>query len=372
MSITFIHTADWQLGKPFGNFPEEKQAVLRAARLDAIDRIAAVAGAAGARHVLVAGDVFDKAKPGQRVIGELLARLGKHREIVWHLLPGNHDPAQPGCVWDDVARSRPPGNVRLHVTTDAAEIEGGVLLIPAPLHAKAMSTDPTAFMDQVVSPRGTIRIGMAHGSVHGFNSIGEASIPIAATRASSAKLDYFALGDWHGQVEINPRTWYSGTPEPDGHKDNKPGHVLVVSIAAQGAIPTVRAVPTHHFQWRHHALALSCVDDLEAFAARLDGDAVARDRLVLKLDVAGRVPLAEFGVVKQVLDAMAYGMGHLDADVTALAAGTDADDLAALGTGSIGLIAQRLAAMSASDDAGERQTSARALRELAKHVGQPS
>ena len=43
VTFTFVHTADWQIGKTFGAFPEEKASVLRHARLDAIDRIAEAA-----------------------------------------------------------------------------------------------------------------------------------------------------------------------------------------------------------------------------------------------------------------------------------------------------------------------------------------
>jgi len=43
MTFTFIHTADWQLGKPFANFPSDLAGELAAARFSAIGRIAAIA-----------------------------------------------------------------------------------------------------------------------------------------------------------------------------------------------------------------------------------------------------------------------------------------------------------------------------------------
>ncbi len=372
MGITIVHTADWQIGKTFGGFGDETAALLRAARLDAVDRIASVASAAGARHVLVAGDVFDSAKPTPRTIGQLLSRLEAHDDIVWHLLPGNHDPAQPGSVWDDIADGKCPANVRAHTTPTPVEIEPGVLLLPAPLRAKAMSTDPTAYMDQVVSARGTIRIGMAHGSVRGFDSLGEAAIPIEPSRAESAGLDYLALGDWHGLTPINARTGYSGSHEPDGYKDNKPGHVLVIRIDAQGARPDVRAIATQHYHWRRVALALTSFDDLERYAAELAADPVPRARLVLKLDISGRVPLADFGAIRARLIALGDGLAHLDADTTGLETSAGKDDLAALGSGSLGVIAQRLATLRDSGEATEQQTASRALRTLARFVGQTS
>ena len=38
--MRFLHTSDWHIGKPFGRFDAEQAAVLRRARLTAIDRLA--------------------------------------------------------------------------------------------------------------------------------------------------------------------------------------------------------------------------------------------------------------------------------------------------------------------------------------------
>lgn len=55
--MRFIHTADWQLGKPFGRFEAETRAALTEARFDAIDTLGKAAAEHGAGHVLVAGEV---------------------------------------------------------------------------------------------------------------------------------------------------------------------------------------------------------------------------------------------------------------------------------------------------------------------------
>ena len=75
MRLTFIHTADWQIGKRFGAFPADKAAVLRDRRLEAVDRIAAAATSAGASFVLVAGDVLDSETLPDTLAGQLLSRL---------------------------------------------------------------------------------------------------------------------------------------------------------------------------------------------------------------------------------------------------------------------------------------------------------
>jgi hypothetical protein len=45
-AITVLHTADWQIGKPYGRVADpDKRSRLRQVRLEAIDRIAAAAAA---------------------------------------------------------------------------------------------------------------------------------------------------------------------------------------------------------------------------------------------------------------------------------------------------------------------------------------
>ena len=230
MRFTFVHTADWQIGKRFGAFPPDKAAVLREERLRAVDRVAEAARAAGAAVVLVAGDVFDAETVSDALIGTLLARLKAHPKLSWHLLPGNHDPARAGGVWEAIIGAGLPANVVVHTEPRPAELASGIVLLPAPLTAKSTSRDPTLWMDAAASPAGALRIGLAHGSVQGFGSEGEANVPIDPARVKSAGLAYLALGDWHGTTSISERVWYSGTPEPDSFPDNEPGHALVVTI----------------------------------------------------------------------------------------------------------------------------------------------
>ena len=124
-----LHSADWQLGKPYGEFEPDKQAILRQARLAVLDRLAEAARDAGARHVLVAGDVYDGPLEGAQLL-KPLARLKQHKDLCWHLLPGNHDPAQPGGLWEQISAKGVPDNVVLHLEAQPTEIEAGVFLLP--------------------------------------------------------------------------------------------------------------------------------------------------------------------------------------------------------------------------------------------------
>jgi DNA repair exonuclease SbcCD nuclease subunit len=160
MGFTFIHTADWQIGKRFGAFPPDKAAILRAQRLDAIDRVAAAAKVAGAGTVLVAGDVLDSETLPDALAAQLLSRLKSYPKLVWHLLPGNHDPARAGGVWESITAAGLPPNVRVHANEGLVELTPGVALLCAPLSSKSTSRDPTAFMDAAASPPGTSASGL--------------------------------------------------------------------------------------------------------------------------------------------------------------------------------------------------------------------
>ena len=88
----FLHTADWQIGRQFGQFESDDAARLVAARLDSVSNIGRKAVDLAVDAVLVAGDIFDV----QTVSDKLLRRTFQAMEAYrgkWILLPGNHDAA---------------------------------------------------------------------------------------------------------------------------------------------------------------------------------------------------------------------------------------------------------------------------------------
>ena len=343
MSFTFLHTADWQIGKAFGGLPKDVAAALTEARLAAIDRLADDAGTAQARHVLVAGDVFDSQALAPKTVRQAIARMAQHRGLTWHLLPGNHDAHRPGGLWERMIGDDLPGNVRPHLTPVPVEIETGVWLLPAPLTGRAASLDPSAHMDTAVTPAGALRIGFAHGSVRGFGSDGDASVLISKTRAESARLDYLALGDWHGAKCIDERTWYAGTPEPDRFLGNDAGHALIVRIDAPGKPPVIEKVRVGQFVWLRTDLVISNLDSLSAVEAQIAKAAPRPSDVLLQLNITGRVPAALRQEILRCLRTIEAGLRHLEADVSGLAIKASNDDLDALGTsGDLRLVGERL------------------------------
>src|SRR5262245_43456311 len=103
MPLTLLHTADWQLGKSFGNLPDEIGPILRDQRLKTVEALARIASERGVDAILVAGDVFDTNGVSDLVLRRALNAM-KGFGGPWVLLPGNHDPALSESVWTRLAR----------------------------------------------------------------------------------------------------------------------------------------------------------------------------------------------------------------------------------------------------------------------------
>ena len=275
--VRFVHTADLQIGKPFNWAAGRAQTKLREAREEAVSRIGEVADEHEADFVLIAGDFFDDNTVGDDVVSRTCERLSEINVPVY-ILPGNHDFAgSPSCVYRrDLFQERTPDHVHVILEKDPVFVgaegpEGAdAAILPAPVGRKNERGDPTSHITSDFGPTDVIRIGLAHGGVEDFGA-GDAASRIQPERAEQAGLDYLALGDWHGTTEVKPRTWYSGTPEPDSFKQNDPGHTLVVEIDGPDAAPTVETVDTATYTWLQKEERLRGPEDLEALERWFDG-----------------------------------------------------------------------------------------------------
>jgi len=358
MTFTFIHTADWQIGKTFAGLPPDKVPLLREARLDIIGRVATAARTAGARHVLVAGDVYDSRDIPDRDLLQSLERLGREQDTTWHLLPGNHDPAQAGGIWERIQRFGVPTNVHLYLEPRPVMIENEVALLPAPLRGRTTTDDPTTWMNAAETPLARYRIGLAHGSIQGFGGEdGEAAVPIDPARAATAGLDYLALGDWHGVTRISDRVWYSGTPEPDRFPDNEPGFVLVVRLDGQGQSAMVERHATARFTWWKRALDLTGPESLAVFEQSFAAAAFHPERLLLKLTVAGTASLTAWSDFEKRQAILEQRLFHLLVDSSSLQVLPEDLELEEFGAGDLRRVAELLSA-TARNEAGEKAPAA--------------
>ena len=364
MSLRILHTADWQLGKPFQSLPVEVAALVREARVAAVRTIAALAARHEVAAVLVAGDVFDSNLAPERTVLQALAAM-RGFGGPWLLLPGNHDARLAEGVWDRLERLGRPENVLVADTAHLIPVaDGRIVILPAPLTERHATDDLTAWMDDAATPSGALRIGLAHGSVAGRLPVeAEASNPIDPERAVRAGLDYLALGDWHGTLEIAPRSWYAGTPEPDRFRANDAGNVLLVELSEPGALPTITRLATGRHGWRQLELDLTGISDAGAALEGLLADAAGLEHALVQLTLTGVIDLAGRAALEAALERLAGELCHLEVRDRLLAEPSERDLLTLAGSPVVGSVARELAALAAGDPS-QREVATLALRLL--------
>ena len=300
-AITVLHTADWQIGKPYGRVKDpDKRSRLRQVRLEAIDRIAAAAAACQATAVLVAGDLFDAPTPSASDVSAVCAAIGRIG-CPTVVIPGNHDHGGPGSIWQSplMASERQRRAPALLVLEQRQPLElEQLVVLPCGLQQRHDSNDPCGWLDQIDwsgLPPDKPRLVLAHGGVSGFagsdlddeHPSGPANL-INLKADWLGQVDYVALGDWHGCKQVHPKAWYSGTPEADRFPrsaDYRSGQVLAVTLQ-RGAPPRVTEQPCGAVGWHPLQVTLNGDADLNSLEQQVEallGGRVGADLLLLEL-----------------------------------------------------------------------------------------
>ena len=327
--IKLLHTADWQIGKQYGQFDADDAVLLADARFAVVERLAQLAVAQGVDVVLVAGDVFDAQGVADKTIHRLFNSMAAFSGP-WVLIPGNHDAGLAESVWTRAARlSAVPRNAHVCLRPEPLLFPSmGLAVLPAPLTQRHTHNDLTEWFAAAQVPPGLFRVGLAHGSVQGILAEDiDSSNPIAAGRAEQAALDFLALGDWHGSKQVDARTWYSGTPETDRFRANASGQALIVSLSEPGGLPSVAQHTTGQYRWREDTVVMQVPSDIDALLLQLAGLTTAD---VVTLSLTGRIDLPG---QRRLLDAIGQARGRarsLVADLSALRFEPTSEDIGAL------------------------------------------
>lgn len=302
----FLHTADWQIGMKAASTGGAAGAV-RQARLDSAARVVALQ----ADFLLLAGDTFEDNAIDRALVqrtGEILSRFGGPV----YLLPGNHDPWQPGSVWEHPVWQQ-YGNLFVIRQPGAFPVPGGTL-IAAPLHEKHSRQDPTACLAEIPRAGGPI-VAMSHGTVEGIDP-GTEHHPISRDACRRAGADYMALGHWHS-TSFYPdasrivRMAYAGSHETTKFGERDSGNVLRVRI---DPTPRVEVIPTGVLSWHSIEEDVQIPGDLAAVRDRL---AALPERSLVRLTIRGLLHAAESDLLRQ-LDEMRGRFLHFALDTAAL------------------------------------------------------
>lgn len=345
----FLHTADWQIGMKAAATGGAAGAV-RAARLEAAARVVAIR----ADFLLVAGDTFEDNAVDRALVqqtGEILARFGGPV----YLLPGNHDPLQPGSVWEHPVWKQYE-NLNVMREPRAYAVPGGTL-IAAPLCETHSRRDPTLALVEIPRPEGPV-VAMSHGTVEGIDAETEHH-PIARNACTRAGAEYLALGHWHS-TSLYPdsagvvRMAYCGTQETTKFGERDSGNALLVRLA--DGVPSIERIHTGVLSWLTLEEEVKAAGDMERLRDRVAGLA---ERSLVRLEIRGLLHAAEADLLRQIMEMRARFL-HFTVDTGGLrpAAEDGWEDL--LPEGAVRLAARQLRERASQGDA----VAAEALLEL--------
>jgi len=271
---------------------QEAQARFAGARVEVIRRIGEVAHRVGASFAVVAGDVFESNLLDPAVVRRSLDAMAE-AEVPIYLLPGNHDPLQPGGIFNSpLFRARCPANVHLLFDSEPRRPVPELELIGVPWLSKRPVGDPVGELCQRLQPTAGRRVVVAHGAVDlGSPDPGNPNlirVSLVEKAIQQGCLDYLALGDRHSTTAIGSSgaIWYSGTPEATRFTEVDPGNVLVVELGDAGPQVTPHRVGTWAFVSQD--FTISGREDLERVSKWLE-DQPAKERTLLRLAVQGTV-----------------------------------------------------------------------------------
>ncbi|MGA3038973.1 MAG: DNA repair exonuclease [Vulcanimicrobiaceae bacterium] len=266
--MKFLHTADLQIGMHAAFAGEACAAKIRAARLRTLKRIVDVANEEAVDFIVIAGDLFEDVAPALTDIGAVTGAL-REASMPVYVLPGNHDPAEgatpyKAAFWKDLELA---GKAFIARKPMQYAVAGGALLL-SPCLAKYSAEDPTRSFKEMLSPDGTLRIGVAHGTLQVNDAMSfdrgdqRAGFPIATDAASRAGLSYLALGHWHTYWQYqdgDALIEYCGTPEQTSFADRNCSTVSIVQLAGPRDRPNVKRVDVHELDW--HAKQFDLTDE---------------------------------------------------------------------------------------------------------------
>jgi len=381
--MKFIHTADWQIGKPFAGISDmHKRSLVQRARIEVIERIGVVAKDTDADFILVAGDLFDSPSADKATVSVACSAIGQMKLPVI-IIPGNHDHGGPGSVWEQEFFLREQAalapNLKILQAAATFELESAVIL-PCPLLRRIVSSDPTEWLrdSDVYAELSSEkpRIVLAHGSTRAFSGQwdeyeeGSSSANLLdLERIPDTEIDYVALGDWHGTKQVSPKAWYAGTPEPERFpkgSDHDPGNIIIVEVQ-RGGVPEVVKSATASLQWNEMVFDFpndTALSELEDRLAALLGQRANED--LLQLTLTGSIGIEASYRLEEILESLEARLLRLKLTDQMLIAPTEEEIQALTERGLDPLIANvaRQLVEQSDGDNEDAQVARVALREL--------
>ena len=251
--LRIVHTSDVHLGAYVGS-GDEKWVSRRELMESAFGRVVELANEVDADALIIAGDFFDN----DRVEAETVvfaAETIRRFEGQTFLIPGNHDPMDPGSIYwrHDMEAIAPRLTIIREHMGALVEPEGLDLVLWGRAY---MDTDwhfkPLAGLPERVDGRWHIALGHGHFVREGGEMHRSLLIKDAEVAAAAGHWDYMAFGHWEPHADVSTggvTAIYSGAPMPLSDSNRRAGLAAVVDFDESGV------------RWRMHRVDPRPVED---------------------------------------------------------------------------------------------------------------
>jgi len=236
--LRLVHTSDVHLGAYAGNGDgrcHERRLLMDGTFRRVID----LANDSGASMLVIAGDLFDNDRVPEDTVAFAASEIRRFRGQTL-LLPGNHDPIDPGSIYwrhDMEAIAKRLTIVREH-RGELMEPEGidavfwGRGYLESDWHFK-----PLEGLPERLDRRWHIALGHGHFIPEGGDSHRSLPIREAEIAAAAGHWDYMAFGHWEPHADVSSggvTAIYSGAPMPLSDANRRAGMAAVVDFDETG------------------------------------------------------------------------------------------------------------------------------------------
>lgn len=293
--MKFLHTSDLLLGQEFAHYHPVAERV-RAARIEALRTLLALACKEEADAVIVAGNLWADNRVGLPLIEEVGGLLSKSQVPVY-LLPGHRDPLTADSPYE-LYPDRFRGQVKVLSNSEPQVLKGGVTLLPYPIRRRGVSGDPTRSMPE--RDREPLRIAVVNTSADGYR-LGPGGL-------QRRELDFlFAGGEMERRIEDGIH--WCGTPEPTDF-GQQCGTVTMVELLA-GCPAETRTVPVAGLRWLEELHTITDPAQLQEVASRWSKEE-NRSLTLLRLTLQGQLEPAGLAQAEELRRALSARLLHLD------------------------------------------------------------
>jgi len=329
--------ADFHLGMKFAGYPSVQQQ-LSEARFSTLKRLVGTANQKRCDLFLVAGDLFDRVSVSARDVKRAAELLNAFQGRLVAVLPGNHDfySGSPSTLW---ARFREAAGDRILLLEhpkiyDLNHYDLKIRLYAGPCDSKHSQENAVSWMKDLAeqgkngtAESGTLRIGVAHGSIEGISPDAQGVyFPMRREELEGAPVNFWVVGHTHRQhpfenTEIagaangNPPVLIPGTPEPDGFDCRHGGTAWTGIVSDEGRL-RFESLGTGTYRFVIDQQNVERVEDLRRLETRLKD--TKSSVTLMRLKLSGRLESEQLAELRQVLARIEKNLLYLRLDDGAL------------------------------------------------------